>query len=176
MPEAGKEGGDGHLKMAATTEGTEFADGLFVIHDEQIHRQGRTARNDFNVEIWLCHGQPEPERERALFQKRNPVEMFINDVMIYRIITRLLRSGIFGGGEWTIASKKTGKVPKWEWMRLILGILVGVSGFESYGLFDILIADHFSCGGKKFFTSNEKPSSVVCECCSTAPTAATRHE
>jgi hypothetical protein len=98
--------------MAATREGTEFAGGLFVIHDEQIHRQGRTARNDFFVETWLCHGQPEPEREHALFQKRNSGEMLINGVIIYRITTRLFQSGIFVEDEWTMASKKTGKVPK----------------------------------------------------------------
>jgi hypothetical protein len=32
------------------------------------------------------------------------------------------------------------------------------------------------CGGRKFFGSNENPSRVACECCSTAPTAATKHE
>ncbi len=94
--------------MAATTEGTEFAGGLFVIHDEQIHRPGRTARNDFFVETWLCHAEPEPEREHALFQKRNPGETLIDGVIIYSITTRLFRSGIF----WTIASKKTGQVPR----------------------------------------------------------------
>jgi len=51
--------------MAATTEGTEFAGGLSVIHDEQIYRQGRTARNDFNVEIWLCHGLGNPNRNES---------------------------------------------------------------------------------------------------------------
>jgi hypothetical protein len=111
-PRRAKNGRDGHLKMAATTEGTEFAGGLFVIHDEQIHRQGRTARNDFFVETLLCHGRPEPEREHALFQKRNPGETFINGVIIYSITTRLLRGEIFVEDGWTIASKKTDKVPK----------------------------------------------------------------
>lgn len=46
MPEADKQ-----RAMAATSEGTEFAGGLFVIYDEQIHRQARTARNEFNLEI-----------------------------------------------------------------------------------------------------------------------------
>jgi len=99
-------------------------------------------------------------------------------VIIYSITTRLFQSGSFVEDEWTIASKKTDRVRKMGAGEVILGILLGVSGFERYEnrLFDILIADHFSCGGKKFFTSNEKPSSVACECCSTAPTAATRHE
>ena len=55
MPEAGKERAGWPSADGRYNAGTEFAGGLFVIHDEQIHRQGRTARNDCKVEIWPCH-------------------------------------------------------------------------------------------------------------------------
>gem|GEM_PF-6989565 len=81
------------------------------------------------------------------------------------------------------ARNKSGTIPKMEFHEVrFWEILFGIQRFKRCEtacqilLLNALIANYLFSGGKKSLGSNEKPSRVACECCSTAPTAATRQE